>query len=47
MCRYGLLVGARLAWFVRLLMFLCSPIAWPIAKILDWVLGSGHHVLFR
>lgn len=46
-CSYGLAIGARLAWFVWLLMTLTAPVSWPIAKLLDWVLGSGHHVLFR
>lgn len=45
--RYGLVIGARLSWFVRLLMFLTSPISWPMGKLLDCVLGTEHHVLFR
>jgi metal transporter CNNM len=24
---------------VRGLMFVCAPITWPLAKLLDWVLG--------
>lgn len=45
--RYGLQVGAYSAWFVRLLMILTAPISWPIAKVLDWVLGPDHSALFR
>lgn len=45
--RYGLSIGARLSWLVRLLMFLCSPIAWPLGKFLDWLLGAEHHSMFR
>ncbi|KAG2437901.1 hypothetical protein HXX76_005517 [Chlamydomonas incerta] len=45
--RYGLKVGAYSAWFVRLLMTLCSPIAWPIGKLLDFLLGPDHSALFR
>jgi len=28
-------------------MILCSPVAWPVGKLLDWLLGPEHHVLFR
>jgi len=42
--RYGLMVGAYSAWFVRLLMILTMPISWPIAKLLDVLLGSEHSV---
>ncbi|GFR41206.1 hypothetical protein Agub_g1876, partial [Astrephomene gubernaculifera] len=45
--RYGLRIGATLAPFVRLLMWLCSPIAWPTGKLLDLLLGADHHTLFR
>ncbi|KAG2489018.1 hypothetical protein HYH03_012456 [Edaphochlamys debaryana] len=45
--RYGLKVGAYSAWFVRLLMCLCSPVAWPIGKLLDFLLGPDHTALFR
>lgn len=42
--RYGLKVGAYSAGFVRVLMIVCSPIAWPIGKLLDYVLGPDHSV---
>ncbi|GIL60817.1 hypothetical protein Vafri_15336 [Volvox africanus] len=45
--RYGLKVGAYSAWFVRILMTICSPIAWPIGKLLDFMLGPDHSALFR
>ncbi|GAX79404.1 hypothetical protein CEUSTIGMA_g6845.t1 [Chlamydomonas eustigma] len=45
--RYGLMVGAYSAWFVRLLMLLTLPLSWPIAKLLDLLLGSDHSALFR
>ncbi|XP_075085615.1 DUF21 domain-containing protein At4g14240 [Nicotiana tabacum] len=44
--RYGLAVGANFVWLVRILMILCYPIAYPIGKILDCVLGHNE-VLFR
>lgn len=45
--RYGLAIGASLAWLVRIIMALCSPIAWPLGKLLDVLLGTEQHVLFR
>ncbi|KAJ0052664.1 hypothetical protein Pint_03370 [Pistacia integerrima] len=44
--RYGLSVGANFVWLVRILMIICYPIAYPIGKILDAVLGHNN-VLFR
>jgi metal transporter CNNM len=38
--RYALWFGARTIWFTRLAILLAYPIAWPIAKLLDWALGS-------
>ncbi|MEW5317714.1 MAG: hypothetical protein WDW38_008993 [Sanguina aurantia] len=45
--KYGLAIGASLAWLVRIIMALCSPIAWPLGKLLDVLLGTEQHVLFR
>ncbi|KAK9666575.1 hypothetical protein RND81_14G195100 [Saponaria officinalis] len=45
--RYGLAIGATLAPFVRVLVWICSPVAWPISKLLDLLLGHGHVALFR
>ncbi|THU94253.1 DUF21-domain-containing protein [Dendrothele bispora CBS 962.96] len=39
--RYGLSIGAACAPFVLVLMWLMAPIAWPIAKLLDWLLGAN------
>ncbi|KAK6146132.1 hypothetical protein DH2020_020001 [Rehmannia glutinosa] len=44
--RYGLAVGASFVWLVRILMIICYPIAYPIGKILDCVLGHNE-ALFR
>ncbi|CAI7735612.1 unnamed protein product, partial [Closterium sp. NIES-54] len=44
--RYGLAVGANLIPLVRCLMLLCWPIAFPIAKVLDYLLGHDDP-LFR
>ena len=32
---------------VRCLMWLTSPISWPVGKLLDYVLGGDHGTLFR
>ncbi|KAM6564107.1 hypothetical protein CsatB_024105 [Cannabis sativa] len=45
--RYGLAVGAAVAPFVRLLVCVCFPLAYPISKLLDFLLGQGHDALFR
>ena len=42
--KYGLAVGAYSAWLVRLLMYVCAPVAWPISKTLDYLLGSHRSV---
>ncbi|KAF8656000.1 hypothetical protein AX16_002820 [Volvariella volvacea WC 439] len=38
--RYGLSIGATCAPFVLFMMWIFAPIAYPIAKILDWALGA-------
>uniref|UniRef100_A0A1D1YV68 DUF21 domain-containing protein At4g14240 n=1 Tax=Anthurium amnicola TaxID=1678845 RepID=A0A1D1YV68_9ARAE len=45
--RYGLAVGANCVSIVRVLMIVCYPIAYPIGKILDCVLGHNQSALFR
>ncbi|CAN0920974.1 DUF21 domain-containing protein At2g14520 [Linum grandiflorum] len=45
--RYGLAIGATVAPFVRVLVWICFPVAYPISKLLDYVLGHGHVALFR
>ncbi|XP_056160274.1 DUF21 domain-containing protein At5g52790-like [Syzygium oleosum] len=45
--RYGLSVGAKLSFVVRLLVIIVFPIAYPISKALDWLLGKGHSALLR
>lgn len=45
--RYGLTVGAAVAPLVQLLLWLFFPIAYPISKVLDWMLGKGHAALLR
>ncbi|CAB4442566.1 unnamed protein product [Rhizophagus irregularis] len=45
--RYGLAIGAEFSWFVRLLMYVLFPIAYPIALILDFCLGAQHGTMYR
>ncbi|CAH9120691.1 unnamed protein product [Cuscuta epithymum] len=45
--RYGLTVGATVAPFVRLLLWVFFPVAYPISKVLDWMLGKDHSALLR
>ncbi|KAL7119195.1 hypothetical protein ACP275_02G048700 [Erythranthe tilingii] len=45
--RHGLAIGAAVAPIVRILVCICFPIAYPISKLLDLLLGHGHRVLFR
>ncbi|XP_072957465.1 DUF21 domain-containing protein At2g14520-like [Typha angustifolia] len=45
--RYGLSVGAKLAGVVRVLLLVFFPVAYPISKLLDRLLGKGHFALMR
>lgn len=45
--RHGLAIGAAVAPFVRVLVWICFPVAYPISKLLDLLLGRGHVALFR
>ncbi|XP_071717161.1 DUF21 domain-containing protein At4g14240-like isoform X2 [Rutidosis leptorrhynchoides] len=44
--RYGLAIGSSFIWLVKVLMIVCFPIAYPIGKMLDLVLGHND-ALFR
>ncbi|XP_019195589.1 PREDICTED: DUF21 domain-containing protein At2g14520-like isoform X2 [Ipomoea nil] len=45
--RYGLAIGAAVAPAVRVLMWFWFPVAYPISKLLDCILGHQHKSLFR
>lgn len=44
---HSLTIGAKCAWVVRALQLLTFPISWPLAKLLDWLLGEQHGALLR
>lgn len=45
--RYGLEVGAYCSPFVLLLMYIMYPIAFPIAMLLDHILGEDHGTVYK
>ncbi|KAI6715202.1 hypothetical protein JHW43_002320 [Diplocarpon mali] len=45
--RYGLSIGAYMAPPVLCLMWLMAPIAWPTAKLLDYLLGEDHGTVYK
>jgi CBS domain containing-hemolysin-like protein len=45
--RYGLAIGANMAWFVKGLMALMFIVCYPISLILDKALGEDHQPFYR
>ncbi|XP_022890358.1 DUF21 domain-containing protein At2g14520-like [Olea europaea var. sylvestris] len=45
--RYGLSFGAKFVSFVQFLLFIFFPVAYPISKLLDWLLGKSRSALLR
>ncbi|EMD35783.1 hypothetical protein CERSUDRAFT_115736 [Gelatoporia subvermispora B] len=45
--RYGLYFGAKMAGFVRVLIWTLAIVAWPVAKILEFALGPHHGIIYR
>ncbi|ODA82341.1 hypothetical protein RJ55_00848 [Drechmeria coniospora] len=45
--RYGLPIGGYMSKPVLALMFLLGPVAWPTAKLLDWILGEDHGTVYK
>jgi metal transporter CNNM len=45
--RYGLQIGAFMAPYVLVLMHLLAPLAYPTAKLLDWLLGEDHGTIYK
>ncbi|KAG2113594.1 uncharacterized protein F5147DRAFT_681870 [Suillus discolor] len=45
--RHGLYFGAQMAGFTRVLICLLGVLAWPVAKLLELVLGPHHGIMYR
>ncbi|KAJ2831311.1 hypothetical protein FBU31_002302, partial [Coemansia sp. 'formosensis'] len=45
--RFGLAIGAFFAYPVRILQYLLAPIGYPIAMLLDYVLGADHGIIYQ
>jgi len=45
--RYGLAIGAKMAWLVWILIALFFVIAWPLSKFLDCLLGHDSGTYYR
>jgi metal transporter CNNM len=45
--RYGLSIGAFMSPVVLILMWIMAPVAWPTAKLLDWLLGEDHGTMYN
>jgi len=44
--RYALYIGSKVIIIVQVLIVLLAPLAWPIAKLLDWVLGDEFGLVY-
>ncbi|PSN75653.1 DUF21-domain-containing protein [Corynespora cassiicola Philippines] len=45
--RYGLPIGAWMSPVVLGLMYIMAPVAWPTAKLLDYLLGEDHGTTYK
>ncbi|KAF9466711.1 hypothetical protein BDZ94DRAFT_1186817 [Collybia nuda] len=45
--RHGLYLGAKMAGFTQILIYFLGIIAWPVAKLLELVLGAHHGIIYR
>ncbi|BAP69367.1 protein MAM3 [Kluyveromyces marxianus] len=45
--RFGLQVGSLFSPFVLFLMYAMYPVAYPIALLLDWMLGEDHGTMYK
>ncbi|KAG2378677.1 hypothetical protein C9374_007825 [Naegleria lovaniensis] len=45
--RYGIAIGGTFYWFVWILIAGAFVVAWPVGKLLDWILGADHGTFFK
>ncbi|KAJ6520542.1 hypothetical protein C8R45DRAFT_955523 [Mycena sanguinolenta] len=45
--RHGLYLGAKMAGFTKCLIYGLGIVAWPVAKLLEFVLGAHHGIIYR
>ncbi|KAJ7647586.1 DUF21-domain-containing protein [Roridomyces roridus] len=45
--RYGLYLGATFAPFTQGLIYAMGIVSWPVSKLLEWVLGPHHGLIYR
>ncbi|KAJ7641320.1 hypothetical protein FB45DRAFT_899933 [Roridomyces roridus] len=45
--RHGLYLGAKMAGFTKFLIYGLGIVAWPVAKLLELVLGEHHGLIYR
>lgn len=45
--RYGLPIGSWMSPFVLALMYIMAPVAYPTAKLLDYLLGEDHGTVYK
>ncbi|KAF9005221.1 hypothetical protein BDQ17DRAFT_1354066 [Cyathus striatus] len=45
--RHGLYLGAKMAGFTKFLIYTMGILAWPVAKLLEFILGSHHGIIYR
>jgi metal transporter CNNM len=45
--RFGLAVGANLVWLVKILMWICFPVAYPVGLVISFPVDISHKVAFH
>ncbi|KAF5376366.1 hypothetical protein D9757_008634 [Collybiopsis confluens] len=45
--RHGLYLGAKMAGFTKVVIYGLGIISWPVAKLLEFVLGPHHGIIYR
>ncbi|GAW07522.1 DUF21-domain-containing protein [Lentinula edodes] len=45
--RHGLYLGAKMAGFTKALIYVLGIVSWPVAKLLEFVLGPHHGIIYR